>query len=839
METRCGQRAGLIKGTMRHPILLTYTVLVVLLSARSFTASAQHDPYEVLFNGITQGEPGPEMPRTSEELFLGPLGVEGGLFGELTGYGVASVRYYRRGLSTGYRSVSLMGADISGNLNSSPDYGVWSALGRLRLEESAERDALWFTGSSAAAARRSYRLNPDAVPDRRSVGAFATSRKGRAGVRGSVSGTAAGKLTYMADLYRRWGRDATVKGAFTDKTAYAVALSYAVAEGHRLTVVSAGERGEDGLRSYVTREVLELTGDNYYNPSWGRQDSKVRNSRVTRGCVPVTALSYEAEPGGRATFTVTVAYRGGTESVSGLSWLDAATPYPDYYRYLPSHASSLMAYDLISAKWRAGEESVTQVDWGNFHSVNSMNTSTAVYTLSDRVEKVRDLQAFAAFGYRIDEATEVGFTLRARSDRVRRFRRMKDLLGGLAVDDIDQYLYEDEIYGGQTLNNVREPYRKVSEGDVFGYDYDMNAVRYEGSFRAAYDADGLTVSGTAGFGYTAFRRRGRYEKELYPGSLSYGPSGTLTYETYFGEVDVRYALSPGHALSAYIHGDRSPPEWATHFISPMYSNRTTGDDPRSVTTLSAEAAYNFRSRIVRATASVYYTAVKGRDGLYNYWDDISSAYSAMYVRGQGEMMRGAEVAADVDFHPRWNLAGAAALGSYKFTSDPEVDIYSENTLQKYVEGARSYLKGYHTGRSPGSLFVARLSYNGSGLSGGLTFNYIGMRYVAPSPLRRMQRAWNLALTDEATADFVAQEKLGDAFTVDFSIMKSFRVRASGLTLFLSASNLLNNRDIVYGAYEQMRITRRGSGVNAVWVPMGNKYLYSYGRTWYLSATWSF
>lgn len=535
-----------------------YIILLIALTAVGTSASAQHDPYDVLFNGITQGEPGPETPRTSEELFLGPLGGEGGLFGELTGYGVASVRYNRRGLAPGYRSVSLMGADLSGNLNSAPGYGVWNALGRLRLERSDEGEAAWFGGSSVAATRRSYALNPDAVPDRRSVGAFATNRKGRAGVRGSVSGTAAGKLTYMADLYRRLGRDATVKGAFTDKWAYAAALSYAVAEGHRLTVVSAGERGEEGLRSYVTREVLDLTGDNYYNPSWGRQDGRVRNSRVARGSVPVTALSYEAAPGGRATLTVTVSYRGGTESVSGLSWLDAATPYPDYYRYLPSYASSLMSCEVLTEKWRAGDESVTQVDWDNFYRVNSMNRSTAVYTLSDRVEKVRDVQAFAAFGYRIDEATGVGFTLRARSDRVRRMRRMRDLLGGLAVDDIDQYLYEDEIYGDRTLNNVREPYRKVSEGDVFGYDYDVLALQYEGAVRAAYDAEGFTLSGTAGFGYTAFRRRGRYEKELYPGALSYGSSGTASYETYFGEVALRYALSPKHALSGYLHGGRSP-----------------------------------------------------------------------------------------------------------------------------------------------------------------------------------------------------------------------------------------------------------------------------------------
>ena len=53
----------------------------------------------------------------------------------------------------------------------------------------------------------------------------------------------------------------------------------------------------------------------------------------------------------------------------------------------------------------------------------------------------------------------------------RRFKRMRDLLGADYVIDIDQYLVDDDTYGNLLQNNLRNPDRRIGEGDRFGYDY--------------------------------------------------------------------------------------------------------------------------------------------------------------------------------------------------------------------------------------------------------------------------------------------------------------------------------------------------------------------------------
>ncbi|MCC8036128.1 MAG: TonB-dependent receptor [Rikenellaceae bacterium] len=803
-------------------------------------AYGQHDPYEVLFNGTVTGELDNGIDRpvfTSEELFLVPLSGQASLFNTVGSNMYMPVKYSRQGMRHTFTSVGLMGIDISGSLNTASDYNLWSALHRSKLIAFEETDAVLFTGGSLATSRISYGFSPVAVPERTSLGLFVTDRKGRAGFKGSVSGTVRENYTYMVDIYRKWGRDATVKGVFTDRTAWSAGISAGFGT-HRLTVFTAGDYSQDGLRSYITGEAAVLAGSNYYNPSWGYQNGKVRNSRVAEGAIPVTVLSYEVNSGRRVSVTAAASYRGGEKAVCGLSWLDAATPYPDYYRYMPSYASSNIAESLLIEKWRSGDMSVRQVDWTALYEINSANLHTAVYTLSQRVERTREYQGIVSAKVKIDERTSVNMSLRAVSDKVRRMRRMKDLLGGMAPEDIDQYLYEDGIYGDRIMNNSLTPGRKINEGDIFGYNYDITAVQAEGTVSVNYKVKGLTLDGTASYTRTSYLRNGKFEKEIYPGGLSYGRSRKIKYETFAGEISIQYALSPVHVFELYAHAGTLPQTWSAHFITPMYSNRTTGVD-KPFSAVHLQGGYTLRRRSFAASVSAFYTAVSSLAETYNYWDDIASVYSTMLLENIGEVNRGIEVSADWDFSPGWNLGAIAGLGSYKYSKDPKVTIYSETTLESYISGAVSYLRGFHTAVSPESFLNARLRYSRSGFAGTLAVNYAGGRYASPSPLRRMQRAYNLALSDETRKDFVSQEKLGDAFTLDMTFLKSFRIKANYLSLFLSVSNILNDRGIVYGAYEQLRIARTGSGVTAGWKPFGNKYLYAYGRSYYCSLTVTF
>ncbi|MCD8072970.1 MAG: hypothetical protein LUE10_07365, partial [Alistipes sp.] len=617
------------------PLHITFLLVALALWGE---ARGQHDPYEVLFNGTVSGElaTGIDMPVFSyEELFLAPLSGEASLFNTVGGNLYLPVKYSRQGSRADLTSVNLMGIDLSGSLNTAADYNLFSALGRSRLEERQEADAGYFTAGSIITSRTYYGFNPVAVPRRTSIAMFATDRKGRLGFKGSVSGTVKEKYTYMVDIYRKWGRDATVKGVFTDRTAWSAGIS-AGWGGHRITLFSVGDHSRVGLRSYITGEAAALAGSNYYNPSWGYQAGKVRSSRVAEGMLPVTVVSYEGNPGGRVVLTASASYRGGERSISGLSWLDAATPYPDYYRYMPSYASSNTAEGILVEKWRSGHMSVRQVDWAGLYDVNSANKQTSVYTLSDRVERTREFQGFISARIRVDENTTIRLSARAVSDKVRRMRRMKDLLGGIAPEDIDQYLYEDGIYGDRILNNSRTPGRKINEGDIFGYDYDILAAQAQGAVSVNYNIKGLMVDAGASYTRTSFVRCGRFEKEIYPGNVSYGRSERMRYETFAGELKIRYTAGPAHRLDFWGHAGTSPQPWSAHFITPMYSNSTTGIY-KPYTAFHLQGGYTFSRRNFAASVSAFFTATGSQAESYNYWDDIASVYSTMLLQNTGEV----------------------------------------------------------------------------------------------------------------------------------------------------------------------------------------------------------
>ena len=119
-------------------------------------------------------------------------------------------------------------------------------------------------------------------------------------------------------------------------------------------------------------------------------------------------------------------------------------------------------------------------------------------------------------------------------------------------------------------------------------------------------------------------------------------------------------------------------------------------------------------------------------------------------------------------------------------------------------------------------------------------NYAGLRWVDPSFIRRTERvALQGAASQEIYDEFISQQRLRDALTVDFSVSHWFRVGQSRMSLSLMVKNLLGSRDIVYGGYEQSRIRRYRSGAQMIYAPQDDIITYSYPRTFYGVVSWKF
>jgi len=85
-------------------------------------------------------------------------------------------------------------------------------------------------------------------------------------------------------------------------------------------------------------------------------------------------------------------------------------------------------------------------------------------------------------------------------------------------------------------------------------------------------------------------------------------------------------------------------------------------------------------------------------------------------------------------------------------------------------------------------------------------------------------------------EIIAEEKLPDAFTVDFSVGKSHRFKTGAyLRINLNAGNILNNTNFKTGGFEQLRFDYETKDVGK----FPPRYFYSYGTNFNLNVAYIF
>ena len=86
----------------------------------------------------------------------------------------------------------------------------------------------------------------------------------------------------------------------------------------------------------------------------------------------------------------------------------------------------------------------------------------------------------------------------------------------------------------------------------------------------------------------------------------------------------------------------------------------------------------------------------------------------------------------------------------------------------------------------------------------------------------------------------SQEKFDAAYTLSLSVGKNWYIhRIYMLGFSLEVKNLLNDRDIRTGGYEQMRLNRMRTSEGTEYSRFPSKYFYMLGTTYYLNVYFRF
>lgn len=361
-----------------------------------------------------------------------------------------------------------------------------------------------------------------------------TDRNYLAGARLSVTEPLGRDWSGTAALDARTGRDMHVEGVFTNALTASLRAAKRFGDDHNLSLTLIVPPSVRGTRLSSAEEAFRLTGDRLYNPAWGFQHGKVRNSRVRREFVPLAVFSYRMPVSQSTSLAADFSAEYGTRKYSALGWYDARTPMPDNYRYLPGYTGDRETEQA----WRAGDARYTQIDWDELIAQNRMAAGHAVYALEDRAERLGDLNFSALFTTALDARLTLRYGLVLRHARSRNFKQMRDLLGAEYITDIDQYLVDDDTYSNLLQNDLRRPGRTIRKGGRFGYDYALTTRRADARLHAEYRSDRFRADLVLSLGAAAVCRRGYYEKEPFPRRAVVRP------------------FAPGAVYALYPQGDR-------------------------------------------------------------------------------------------------------------------------------------------------------------------------------------------------------------------------------------------------------------------------------------------
>lgn len=767
------------------------------------------------------------VPSGDSMLFYAPVGSGASVFDRLSAYLSASVSYCRRGDLRGERH-SYYGMPVFAAAGRT-DYVL---LGAVRTEQfpyeerpttASDRLPEVTFGNRAAL----YGLSAATWP-RRIYATFGFSGRGYGfRVAGAAAGTAGRGWFYSAAFERRWGHDSYADGVYTDAGSAVLSVGKRFGRSGFLSLGVVVAPSLRGLRAWSTEEVFGLAGDNMYNPSWGFWNGKRRNPRTAYNFTPLTTAAYSFDAGAAGTLTIGAAFLAGSRRLSGLTWRNAANPFPDHYTRLPGYFSDGRAARRIESAWSSGDARTAHIDWERLTETNRYSADGAVYALASRVERPKDVY-FAASGVARPSgrlAVRYGVGIGRRRSEI--FRMADDLLGGAPFRDIDSYLIGDEIWGGLYENDVRTSGRTVGEGDRFGFEYSMTETHLRGYASAGYETGRFRMFVSAVLSRTFYRRRGRYEKETLPGTLSFGPSRRAVFPGWSVGLSAGWSLTARSDISGYVSYEGAPPAVNDAFLLPDYANSLV-PAARSARTLRAGVGGRFDFRTVRLDATVYIIRSEAEGRVLRYYDDLFSEYSLMCLSGIRRLCCGIEAGAQVNITPRFSVSAAAALNRYSYVSSPSVDIYSGVNLKPLLTGSESGLRGYVCAAAPQTAVCAEAMFrHPSGWRVSLGWVWLSDRYAEAEPLRRTPRILQLAASPEAGARFSGQARLPDVSFINLYVSKRFYSGVGDFTVSVSADNLLSDGNTVYGEREQMRFVRRRSGAAEVYEPLPSRRIYSY------------
>ena len=150
------------------------------------------------------------------------------------------------------------------------------------------------------------------------------------------SGFNAKGWAFSGNLTYRWANRGYVEGTFYNALSYFIGVQKLFGN-HSLSFSTWGNPTERSTQGAATDESFWIANDYQYNPYWGYQDGKKRNSRVVTDFAPTALLTWDWNINNNTKLTTTLLGKYSMYKSTKLNYNNADNPQPDYYKVLPSN----------------------------------------------------------------------------------------------------------------------------------------------------------------------------------------------------------------------------------------------------------------------------------------------------------------------------------------------------------------------------------------------------------------------------------------------------------------------------------------------------------------------
>lgn len=659
---------------------------------------------------------------------------------------------------------------------------------------------------------------------------------------------------------RRWADEGYVPGTYYDGWSYFAAADKRLNNKHLLSLVVFGAPTENGRQTASVQEAMDLAGTNYYNPAWGWQDGKKRNANTAKSHQPYIILNHEFRLNNNTTWTTAGGYSFGERATTALDWYNSADPRPDYYRYLPSYDLDPAMREQLSNTIAANPD-LLQINWDRLYESNRTNGNNVIagqpvagsrsrYVIQDRAIYTKRLNLNSVFNTRF--GNHVDFTAGAsyQWQKNNYFNRVNDLLGGDFYVDLNQFGERDfpsNPSAGQ--NDLNNPNRILGKGDKYGHNYDINVTKVAGWAQGVFKFNKVDLFAALELSQTNFWRVGHVRNGLYPNN-SFGKSSVNDFFNYALKGGITYKIDGRN----YIYANGAYMTRAPYFDNVYLAPRTRDlvqNNVESEKIQTLEGGYVLNSPNLKARVTGYYTRFDNQMNVMTFYHDEVRNFVNYALGNIDKVHYGTEIGVEAKILPSFSISAAAAIGRYYYDSRQTAQVTVDNNSSQLDVSQASqtiYSQNFRVPSTPQEAYSLSLNYRSPNYwFVSLTGSYMKEMWLDFNPIRRTRAAVDgLDMNKEEDVakmhEILDQTQLDDQFTVDLFAGYSWKApRKLGLgsntfvVLNAGVNNLLNNKNIVSGGFEQLRFDFENRNTNK----FPPKLYYSYGLNYFVSATFRF